>query len=132
MRVEFSDASPNAVELGTAHEELAQKMISLKRQLATRRPQPNAPAQWTYLLTVESIPTSVCFDQDDPKVFVYCGNWRGVRAEACELRVMAIAFGFALKYCASEQPFSPERHQSSSVKILGMECPETHDVAPNE
>jgi len=54
-----------------------------------------------------------------------------MRAEAYELRMMAIPLGFVLEYCARKQTFSPERHQSSGVEILGMECPEAHDVAPN-
>jgi hypothetical protein len=46
-----------------------------------------------------------------------------MRTEACELRVVAIASGLALEYGASEQAFSPERHQSPGVEIPGMECP---------
>jgi len=44
---------------------------------------------------------------------------------------MAITPGFALEYCASKQAFSPERYESLGVEILGMQCPEPHDVAPN-
>ena len=54
-----------------------------------------------------------------------------MRTKACELWVMAIAPGFALEYCASKQTFSPERYEPLGVEILGMECPEPHDVAPN-
>jgi hypothetical protein len=102
-------------------------MLPLQVQLTLRRPQPDPPAQRTYLLAVKGISASLRLDQDQPEVCVYRCDRRGMRTKASELRVMAIALGFAPEYRASEQAFSPECHQSLGIEILGMERPEPHD-----
>jgi hypothetical protein len=102
-------------------------MLPLELQLTLRRSQSDPRAQRTYLLPVKGISASLRLDQDQPEVCVYRRDRRGMRTKASELRVMAIALGFAPEYRASEQTFSPECHQSLGIEILGMECPEPHD-----
>jgi hypothetical protein len=47
-------------------------------------------------------------------------------AKSLQLWVMTITFGCASKHGTRKQPLSPERDQTLSVKVLGVECPETH------
>jgi hypothetical protein len=90
-------------------------MLPFKRQLTLGRSESNPPPQWAYLLLVESVSASLCFDQDRPEICVYRREWRRVRTEPCELRVMPIALGLALQYRARKQAFPPERHQPLGV-----------------
>jgi hypothetical protein len=52
-------------------------------------------------------------------------------AKSLQLGVMTITLGRASKHSTREESLSPKRDQTLGVKVLGMECPETHRAALN-
>ena len=51
---------------------------------------------------------------------------RGLGAEPDELGMMPVSFRRLSQHCLGEQSFSPQRDQTASIEMSGMNTPETH------
>ena len=49
-----------------------------------------------------------------------------MRAEALQLRVVAVAAGFPAQHRAREQALAPQREQPARIQIPGMKTPQPH------
>jgi hypothetical protein len=51
---------------------------------------------------------------------------RCVRPKALQLWMVPIALCLPTQYRASQQGFAPQRNQSLRIKVLRVDCPESH------
>jgi hypothetical protein len=70
--------------------------------------------------------------RDHSEIEIDCSSRRRMGAKSLQLRVMTITFGRASKHSTRKEALSPECDQTLSVKVLGVKCPETHLVGPND
>ena len=100
-------------------------------QLSARRAQYDVLTYRTDFSPIECIPAMLCLIRHRPEIEIDRRSRGCMGAESLQLGVMTIPFGRAPKHRAREKALSPERDQTLSVKVLGVQCPQTHGVAPN-
>jgi len=82
------------------------------------------------LALIEAIPTPSRLFMNTSQVRGYGLRRRGRVAEANELGMANVAACLPVENRLCQQRLAPERHQTSAVEVLGVQCPEAHDLAP--
>jgi hypothetical protein len=101
-------------------------------KLPSGRAQCDALTCRTDFSSIECVSAMRCLIRDRSEIEIDCSSRRRMGAKSLQLRVMTITFGRASKHSTREEALSPECDQTLSVKVLGVKCPETHLVAPND
>ena len=82
-------------------------------------------ARWQFV-AVETVPATVGFVADGVEVGGDGGDLLRLRAEALQLRMVAVTAGVAGESLLGQQTLTPEGDESLGVQEAGMEGPEAH------
>src|ERR1700744_4975578 len=108
-------------------------MLPLVRYLSRRGRNRLHRTQGSNLAFVEGIATRRCFGMDCRKIGVDCTARQCMCPKALQLRMVPVASCFPTQYRPSQQRFAPQCNQALGIKVLRMNCPESHiPMAPND
>lgn len=108
--------------------EFALQMFPLVKQLPARLGQAAAGFRPGNLRSIEPVAASHGFGADFTQVAGDGGDRVVGGAEARELRMMPVAFGFSAQNFLRQQTFAPKRDEAAGVEIFRMQCPEAHSA----
>jgi hypothetical protein len=106
--------------------EFAAQVFPFVKQLAVGFLEHNCFLAAANFRTVEGITASGCFLVHGFQECRDSGDGRRVRLKTDELRMMAVAFGFAAEDLLRQQRLAPKRDQALGVEIFRVQSPEPH------
>ena len=123
-----AQVTPPAVKNRAPCLQLAKQVLPLVFELARGTADPKAAADRAHLAAIEGVTTRLRLPQHRSQEGVDGRAREWVCLESMELRMVAVAPGFAAQDRARQQRFSPQRHEALRIKIFGMEGPESQAV----
>lgn len=112
--------TPPGVQRRTAGAKFLQKMLPFISKLPARRAEREVATSATQFASIERVTASVRLGRHRPEITIDGGQWRCMRPETPELRMMTISRDRTAEYRTREQRLAPERNQTPGVEIARM------------
>ena len=126
MALGVNNGTPTLVIRWIAQSKFPKQVPPLVLKLSPRDAHWFDGAQRAYLSSIKGISTSRSFAMHFAEVCRECCARLRMGKETSQLRMMAIAAGFALNHSLGQECFSPERHQALRIKVAGVKGPQPH------
>jgi hypothetical protein len=105
---------------------LLSEVAPLVRDLPCCCGQPQPPPRRTYFRAIEGVTPSRRLIVHASKILVDRTAWVWALTEASQLGMTAVANRPSSQHGLRQQSLAPQGHQASSVQVLRMQCPQSH------